>query len=151
MEAVTLSGNDSFILNQRVFTDFADGDFAVLDFNGKIVNLSKGKNGNTVYALDLTGDVAMMTLRILRGSSDDQFLLNLWAQQKSNFAGFALMQGEYIKQLGDGQGNILADTYELSGGVFEENVHAKSNVKGEVEQSISIWKFKFSDAPRTMT
>lgn len=151
MNAVTLSGDDSFILNQRPFKDFADGDFAVLDFPGNIAKIQKGKNGNAIYSLDLQGDIADVSLRLLRGSSDDQFLLNLWSQQKSNFAGFVLLQGEFIKQLGDGQGNITADTYELSGGMFMKNTAAKSNVQGETEQSISIWHFQFSDAPRALT
>ena len=151
MNAVTLSGNDSFIIGGRVLTDLAEGDFAKLDFAGEIAKVVKGKNGNAIYSLNLAGDIANVSIRLLRGSADDQFLLNLWAQQKSNFAGMVLLSGEMIKQLGDGAGNIIFDTYLLSGGIFMKNVAAKSNVAGDTEQSISVWHFDFSDAPRVIT
>lgn len=151
MNSVALSGNDSLIINQRVLADLADGDFAVLTFPENIAKIQKGKNGNAIYALNLQGDVMDLTIRVIRGSDDDQFLLNLWSQQKSNFNGFVLMTGEFIKQLGDGAGNIVSDTYELSGGVFMKNPEAKSNVTGDTEQSITVWHLQFSNAPRAIT
>lgn len=146
----SLSGNDTITINGRVFADFADGDVGALTFPNELAVLKTGKNGNTVYALNETGRQADLTLRVIRGSSDDRFLNGLLAQQKANFAGFVLMNGEFIKKIGDGKGNIASDTYITSGGIFSKQVEAKSNVEGDTEQSLSIYNLKFSNAPRVI-
>ena len=61
------------------------------------------------------------------------------------------MIAEFIKKLGDGQGNILSDIYVLSGGIFMKQVEGKSNVEGDTEQSVAIYMMKFSNAPRALT
>ncbi len=76
---------------------------------------------------------------------------NLITQQQANFAAFPLLQGEFIKQVGDGQGNVASDTYIVGGGVFVKFVEAKSNVEGDTEQSISVYRMKYSNAPRAIT
>ena len=73
------------------------------------------------------------------------------AQQLANFAGFVLLNGTFIKQVGDGKGNITKDTYVCSGGVFTKRVEGKTNTDGETEQSVAIYTFKFSNAPRALT
>ena len=148
--AVAMTGDDTFILNDNVFTDFADGDIGVLDFDGDVAAVKKGKNGNTIYALNTMGLIATFTLRLLKTSGDDIFLNNLLTQQNTNFAAFPLMIGQFIKKVRDGQGNITNDIYVLSGGIFMKNVGAKSNVEGDVDQSVSIYRFKFSNAPRNI-
>jgi hypothetical protein len=90
-------------------------------------------------------------MRLVRGSADDKFLNALLVQQQANFAGMILMQGEFVKQVGDGKGNILNDTYVISGGIFTRQVEAMSNVEGDPVQSVSIYKMKFSNAPRALT
>lgn len=151
MSTIALSGNDTVIINNRIFADFADGNVAELAFPNDIASVKTGKDGNSIYGLNESGKQAEFKLRLIRGSADDKFLNGLLAQQQLNFAGFPLMTGQFIKKIGDGQGNIQSDTYITSGGVFTKQVEAKSNVEGESEQSVSIYTLKFSNAPRVIT
>lgn len=150
MSAVALTGSDSVIINNRSLVDLADGDCVTLEFPNDISNVKIGKNGNAIYGLNQMGNLAEVKIRLIRGSSDDNFMNNLLAQQQANFAGTVLMIGEFIKQLGDGAGNITSDTYILGGGVFQKQVGAKQNVEGDTEQSVSIYMIKFSSAPRVI-
>src|SRR3982750_971575 len=125
MATVAMSGNDTTILNGRILNDFADGNVVELTFPNEIASVKTGKNGNSIYGLNTTGQQAEVKLRMIRGSSDDKFLNGLLVQQNANFAGFPLLVGSFIKRLGDGRGNVLSDTYITSGGVFTKNVEAK--------------------------
>jgi hypothetical protein len=151
MSTVAMTGNDTLILNDRVLADLADGDCAALTYPNELANLKTGKNGNTIYAFNQSGKQCELIIRAIRGSSDDKFLHNLLVQMKSNFAGFSLVQGEFIKQVGDGAGNITSDTYIVSGGIFAKQVEAKSNQEGDVAQSVSEYHVKFSNGDRTIT
>lgn len=151
MSTVALSGSDTIVINNHVFSDLADGDCVALTFPNDIANVKTGKNGNSIYGLNETGKQCEVKLRIVRGSNDDKFMNNLLVQQQANFAGFPLMQGRFVKKLGDGQGNIANDTYIVSGGIFTKIPEAKTNVEGESEQSVAIYTLKFSNAPRAIT
>ena len=151
MSTVSLTGSDSIIINNRPISDLADGDCVNLEFPNEIATLKTGKNGNVIYALNETGRECSVTTRVMRGSADDKFFNNLIALQRGNFAGFLLMTGEFIKKVGDGEGNITNDTYIMSGGIFIKNPSAKNNVEGDTEQSVVIYEMKFSNAPRVLT
>lgn len=151
MSTVALTGSDTTVVDNRILADLADGDAVVLSFPNDIASAKTGKNGNTIYALNESGNQAEVTIRTIRGSADDKFFNNKMAQQQANFAGFVLMSGQFIKKVGDGQGNITSDTYILSGGIFKKKVEAKSNVEGDVEQSVAIYTFVFSNSPRALT
>lgn len=147
MAAVALSGNDTITINNRIIADLADGNCVELTFPNDIANVKIGKNGNAIYGLNTTGQMSEAKLRIIRGSADDQFLNNLLVQQQNNFAGTVLANGQFIKKLGDGQGNITSDTYVMSGGIFSKIPEAKTNVEGETEQSVAIYTMKFANQP----
>lgn len=151
MNTVTLSGNDSTIIDNIPLTDLADGDCTSLTFPNDIASLKTGKNGNSVYSLNESGNQAEMKVRVLRGSADDKRLNAKMVQQQANFAGTVLMQGEFVKKLGDGLGNVTSDTYITSGGIFTKRVEAKTNTDGDTEQSVAIYTIKFSNAPRILT
>lgn len=151
MSTIALSGNDTFVLNDRVFKDFADGNFVELEYPNDIAAVKTGKNGNSIYSLNETGRQADVKLRLIRGSADDKYMQNLLNQQLANFAGTVLNVGELVKQVGDGLGNITADTYIISGGILLKQVPGKSNAEGDIEQSIVMYSMKFSNAPRVLT
>jgi len=151
MSTVSLTGSDSIIINSRVFADLADGNVAELTFPNEIANVKTGKNGNAIYSLNESGKQAVFKIRLIRGSSDDKYMQGLLALQQNNFAEFPLMIASFIKKLGDGSGNVTSDTYIASGGIFTKQVEAKSNVDGEVDQSVSIYEMKFSNSPRVLT
>lgn len=149
--SVSLTGSDTTIINNTVLSDLGDGDCVNLDFPNEIAALKTGKNGNVIYSFNATGKECVVTLRVLRGSKDDKFLNNLLQIQDGNFASTILMTGEFIKKIGDGEGNITNDTYIMAGGIFSKRVVAKNNVEGDTEQSISIYELKFANAPRALT
>jgi hypothetical protein len=151
MATVSLTGSDLIIINQRVISDLADGDVANLEFPNNIAEVKTGKNGNSIYALNESGKNSELTLRVIRGSGDDKFLNQLLSNQNINFASTVLMVGEFVKKVGDGQGNITNDTYVCAGGIFMKLVPAKSNVDGDTGQSVSEYKIKFSNTPRVLT
>lgn len=151
MSTQSLTGSDVAMINNRILSDLADGEVVGLTFPNAISNVKTGKNGNAIYGLNESGKQCEVKIRLIRGSADDKFLNNLLAQQQSNFAAFPLMIGQFIKKIGDGKGNIALDTYIMSGGVFDKQVEAKSNVEGETEQSVSVYSIKFSNAPRIIT
>ena len=151
MAIAALSGNDTVVINNRNFSDFADGNIVELTFPNDIAQVKTGKNGNSIYGLNTTGFQCEMKMRLIRGSSDDQFMNNLLVQQNANFAGTLLLQGQFIKKIGDGQGNITSDTYIVSGGVFTKQVEATSNVEGDALQSVSVYMIKFTNSPRAIT
>lgn len=150
MASIALSGNDVVKINSKILADFADGDVAVLTFPNELAALKTGKNGNTIYALNETGKQAELVLRLVKGSSDDKYLSSLLSSQKNNFSSFILLNGELVKRLGDGAGNIVSDTYIMSGGVFTKEVEAKSNIEGDTNQSVSVYTIRFSRSPRAL-
>lgn len=151
MATVALSGNDTVTINGRILTDLADGMVVELTYPNDIASVKTGKNGNTIYGLNETGKNAETKIRLIRGSADDKFMNGLLTQQQANFAGWPLMIGQFIKKLGDGQGNITSDIYVLSGGIFNKQVEGQSNVEGDVTQSVSIYMMKWSNSPRALT
>lgn len=148
---VSLTGDDTIKINDRIITDFGDGDTAVLDHPNDLIKVKTGKDGNSIYAFDNSGRQCDFTLRLLRGGSDDRFLNNLIALFKNNPAAFSLLTGEFIKNIGDGVGGITQDIYTLSGGAFKRNPNAKENTEGDTEQAMVVWQLIFSNAPRSLS
>lgn len=151
MSAIAMSGNDAITINNTVLTDLADGDCVTLTFPSEIATVKTGKNGNTIYGQNQTGNNAECKLRVIRGSADDKFLNALELQQQANFQGNVNLIGTFVKTIGDGQGNISNDTYILAGGVFQKLNEAKTNVEGDATQSVAEYMIKFASAQRTLT
>jgi len=150
MPTVSLSGNDTVVIKDRVFNNVADGDYFTFTFPNELAAVKTGKNGNSIFALNATGAQAEATLRLIRGSSDDKYLGALLQQQLNGFASFVLLTGTFTKLAGDGQGNLTSDTYLMSGGMFSHQVDAKSNAEGDTDQSVSVYRFRFSNGERAI-
>lgn len=150
MATVSMTGSDTLKINGRILNDLADGDVVALTFPNDIATVKTGKNGNSIYGLNESGKQCEVVVRVIRGSADDKFMLQILSNQQNDFASFVLMTGEFTKRVGDGAGNVKADTYITSGGVFNKPVEAKSNVEGDSEQSVAIYHLKFSNAPRVI-
>lgn len=150
MPSVALSGQDTIVINSRVLQDLVDQNVGALSFANDVMALKTGKNGNSLYALNTTGYQADLVLRVVRGSDDDKFLLGLYNQQQNNFPAFVLMAGSFVKQLGDGAGNITYDTYTCIGGMFKKAQAVTSNPEGNTEQSVTVYEMKFSNTARAL-
>lgn len=148
MSVNTITSDDTLTLFGRVLTDLADGDVSQITFPDNLAELKTGKNGNTIYADNQKGNNAMLVLRVMRGSSDDQFLNTQLLSQLADFPAAILATGSFVKRLGDGQGNVLSDAYTLNGGIFTKEVEGKENVEGNTDQAVAIYNMKFAQAAR---
>lgn len=149
-KSVSLTGNDVIKINNRIFSDLADADAVTLTFPNDLAVVKTGKNGNAIYAKNETGNQAEVVIRVLRGSSDDKYLNNELNTMKNDFSGYVLLNGEFIKKIGDGQGNITNDTYLCTGGVPSKQVEAKTSAEGDTEQSVSVYTIRFAVCERTI-
>jgi len=156
MGGVSLTGNDTIAIGARgaalrIFADLADGDTANIDFPNNLVEAKTGKNGNTIYAFNATGQVANMTIRVLRGSPDDKYLNSEMNLYIADPAAYPLLDGEMIKRIGDGTGAVTNDVYKVNGGVVQKIPVVKENVEGDTEQSVSIYLIMFANTERSLS
>lgn len=150
MAIFTVTSNDTLTLNGHVFNDMALDDVTVISFPNELITRKTGKNGNTIFAQNASGQNADLTLRVNRGSTDDQFMQQLISTAPTDFPSTQLFTGTFVKRLGDGQGNVVSDTYNMSGGVISKQVEGKENVSGDVTQGEAVYLIKFAAAARSI-
>jgi hypothetical protein len=148
MPTVSLTGNDTVIINGTIFNDLADAACAALTFPQTLTTIKTGKNGNSLYAFNTSGKQCKLVLRVIRGSANDKMLNEQLSLYKQNPPAFTLMTGQLVKNVGDGTGNMVHDTYQLSGGIFENETDVSENADGDIEQAVSVYKLAFTNAPR---
>lgn len=154
--SVSLTGKDTIAVGSRgasprILVDLADADTGVLDFPNNLVEAKTGKNGNTIYAFNATGKVVTLNLRVMRGSTDDKYLNSEMNSYLNDPASYVLLDGEVVKRVGDGQGNITNDVYSLDGGIIQKMPAAKENVEGDTEQAVTMWQIIFANSNRGLT
>lgn len=150
MSTVSITGNDTLIINGFNIFDLADGDNCALTHPNEIMSVKTGKNGNTIYALNNTGQQGETVFRVIRGSFSDRFLNRLLKQMQANPAGFVLMSGKFIKRAGNGLGFVTNDTYLLIGGVFFKLVDASSNAEGNTDQAVAVYSLRWGNVVRAI-
>lgn len=150
MTIYVITGSDTLTLFDRVFADFADDDVSTFTFPNDLVTMKTGKNRNTIYSQNEPGANADGVLRFIRGSSDDQFLQGKILEMQQDFVGSVLAAGQFVKRLGDGEGNVIRDVATLAGGVFTREVDVKANVSGDTSQGVAIYNMKFAQATRSI-
>ncbi len=151
MSKISVTGSDVIQIGGRNIADTADGDVGVLDFPNNVVEGKTGKNGNTTFAYNSTGLSATLTLRLLRGSADDKYLNSELALFLSDPPSYAFLRGEFVKRIGDGEGETTNDVYSLNGGVIQKQPNTKDNVEGDTEAAITEWSIFFSNTARSLT
>ncbi|WP_299074735.1 hypothetical protein [uncultured Paraglaciecola sp.] len=149
MPVSTLTAEDTLTLYDRVIVDLADDDVSSLSFNNDLVAVKTGKNKNSIYAKNEMGNNATLTIRLIRGSSDDQFMNSKLVEMQKDFVATSLATGEFVKRLGDGQGNVIRDVYTMQGGTFTRRVDSKENVSGDTEQAVAIYTMVFANVIRS--
>jgi len=147
---IALTGNDSIIIDGLPLVDLANGDVGTLTFPNDITSATTGKNGNSIIALNETGKIAELSIRVLRGSSDDKTLNSKFKTMEADLPSFTLLTGSIVKRIGDGSSNVTEDTYALSGGSFSKRVETTSNVEGDIEQGVSVYNIRFTNSSRNL-
>ncbi len=96
------------------------------------------------------GRIIEVTVRVLLGSSDDKYLNSRLQEQKNAFSDFILVTGSFSKRVGDGQGNINTDVYQMTGGIFKKQVTAKTSTEGDTEQSVAVYMITFGNGDKSI-
>ncbi|MBD3283537.1 hypothetical protein GF396_04515 [Candidatus Pacearchaeota archaeon] len=149
--SVSLTGADIININGRIFKDLADGDCVNLEFPNNLVEAKTGKNGNTIFAFNATGQLVTVTVRLIRGSADDKFLNNQLSIYRQDPARFVLFDGEFTKRAGDGQGSVTDDVYKVGAGLVQKIPATKENQEGDTEQAVSVYQLVFANTDRLLT
>ncbi len=147
--AYALTGKDTISINNIPLTDFADGDIGSIELPNNLFTMQTGKNGNTIFALDESGQNATLTIRVLMSSNDDKRLNGL-IPKSENFAETILLTGAVVKQVGDGQGNVSYNTYTLAGGAISKKPDIKTNVNGDTQQAVVTYVIMFANGNRSI-
>ena len=146
----TVTSNDTLTLGGHVFVDLAEGDITTITFPNALITRKTGKNGNTLFAQNASGLNADLTLRLMRGSADDAYMMGLINTAPTDFPSTVLLAGTFVKRLGDGQGNVVSDTYTLAGGVISKIPEGKENVEGDVSQAVTVYNVIFASGVRSL-
>lgn len=150
MTTYNIVGDDTFTYNGRVLNDFADDDVSTLTFSDDLVKMKTGKNGNSIFAENQPGRNCKVVLRIMIGSSDDVALQADLNQLTRTFSETVLGNGQFVKNVGDGAGNVLRNVFTLEGGILSRNVDAKMNTSGDTNQGVAIYNIMFANAIRSI-
>lgn len=148
MPVNALTGSDTLTLNNRNIINFATDDVSTLDIPNNLVDMKTGKNGNTIFAENAMGFNGTLVIKLMRGSPDDQFVDGILNAMINSYATSVLIQGTFVKQIGDGLGNIINDSYTLSGGQIQKIPAAKSNVVGDTDQATTSYTIIFANVSR---
>lgn len=146
----TITGSDTLTLFDRVFVDIADGDASMITFTNELFNLATGKGGNSVYTKNEAGNNADMNLRLIMNSGDDRFLQQKLKAAQDDFASQELISGQFVKRIGDGEGGVTRNVYDLEGGIFVNKVDVKENLSGDTEQAVSVYRLRFARVNRSV-
>lgn len=150
MNSISLTGADTIVIGGRVLTDFADGDVATLAFPNEVMSVKTGKNGNSIFSLNNTGLQCDLSLRVLRGSDDDKFLNAILSDLLNDPPSFVVLDGQFVKRIGDGSGFVTNDTYIVGGGVPTRQVGAAENAEGNTDPAVAVYEFKFTNTRRAI-
>lgn len=145
-----VAGNDVLIINGVIITGHADGDAFKLEPQGPISQYKISKDGNSILALQNTGILCKLTVRLVRDCLDDRTLNGLLQSWIASPNTFVLLDATYVKSTGDGKGNVTDEVYSLSGGTFETIPSATTNMDGNTEQSVTVYTLWFRNDARLM-
>ena len=148
--SAALTGNDTTILDGRIFKDFAEGDVVTIEYPNNLTEGKVGKNGNVIFAFNSSGKSVNIKIRVLLGSSDDKYLNSRVQEYVNDSASFVFITGEFVKRVGDGKGNISNITYLVDGGVIQKIPGAKENVSGDTEQAVAEYMIFVANADRAI-
>lgn len=149
LNTAVFTGADSLAITKDTLTrnlkNFAQGAIAQVTFNNDIANSDVAKDGGIVSP-DVRGGLAELTVRLLAGSDDDNFFLNEIASYRQNSSGYIMLGATFIKNFGDGRGNVSKRTYTLNGGAVSRIPQFTTDVNGDVEQAINVYLIRFIDS-----
>lgn len=133
-----------------ILSDFADGTVAELTAPNELSNITTGYNGNSLGAHNETGRQRELTLRIVKGSSDDKRFnsnYNLWKNRDIRFRPLTM---SFVKNVAHSDGSVTADTVSCFFGLPSGQPSQTMDLAGNTEQVVSVYTFKFGNSERSM-
>lgn len=134
-------GNQTLILNNRDYKDFADGTIISVTPGGPLADGLVNKDFSLSFVRNIQNFMHTLTIRIKRGSSDDIELNKQYNSLLNNsIASLKLFEGTLSQELGDGYGNISHEVWEIKGGLINDREETIMNVGGEAGQTVIVYK-----------
>jgi len=124
----------------RIFSDFANGNFLGLEFGNQISTREKGRGGS-IITYNTNADQATLTVRLIKGSPDDIFLLGTLGDYDRSPETFVLFAGSLSIKTGDGTGSVTTEQYTLSEGSFLNKPNFTTDTGGDAETGVNVWTF----------
>lgn len=133
-----------------VLSDFADGTVAELSAPNELSSMTTGYNGNSLAAHNEPGRQRELTLRLVKGSSDDkrfnQFY-NLWKNRDLRFRPLSMT---FTKNVGHSDGSITNDKVSCFAGFPAGQPSQMADMAGNTEQVVSVYMIRFGNSERSM-
>lgn len=133
-----------------VLSDFAAGAVAELSAPNDISSTTTGYNGNSLGAHNEPGRQRELSLRLVKGSSDDKRFnknYNLWKDRSIRFKPLKM---SFTKNVAHEDGSITKDTVDCFFGLPSGQPTQVSNTEGDTEQVISVYMIKFGNSERSL-
>lgn len=133
-----------------VLSDFAAGAVAELSAPNDISSTTTGYNGNSLGAHNEPGRQRELSLRLVKGSSDDKRFnknYNLWKDRSIRFKPLKM---SFTKNVAHEDGSITKDTVDCFFGLPSGQPTQVSNTEGDTEQVISVYMIRFGNSERSL-
>jgi len=135
------TGQDILKFGARILSNFADGDVATISYPNDLHGMKIGKYGNAIAAHNEQGNMAELTIRVLKGS-----YVVAW---KNHLPSFAPQNAEFTKVI-TVDNSITNEVTSLDFLIPTRNVDTKDNVEGDTEQSVSVYSFRAGVSNRAL-
>ncbi|MBO7733122.1 MAG: hypothetical protein J6S67_11230 [Methanobrevibacter sp.] len=147
MQAYT--GKDIIKFNDRIGSDFANGDCAIITFPNELHGMANGKDGNSLAAHNEQGNIAELEMRVIKGSGFDKYLNSFVLAWKNHSDEFAPATAELTKMITTEAGKV-SETTSL-GFIFPSNqVETRVNTDGDTDQMVSVYRFRAGTSNRAL-
>lgn len=133
-----------------VLSDFADGTVAELNAPNELSTLTTGYNGNSLGSHNEPGRQRELTLRLVKGSSDDKRMnenYNLWKNRDIRFKPFTMT---FTKNVAHGTGAATNDKVSCYFGLPTGQPAQVSDMNGNTDQVVSVYTIRFGNSERSM-
>ena len=133
-----------------ILSDFADGTVAELAAPNELSTITTGYNGNSLGSHNEPGRQRELTLRLVKGSSDDKRINKNYNMWKNRDLRFKPLKMTFTKNVAHGDGSVTKDTVECFFGLPTGQPGQMQDTAGNTEQVISIYSIRFGNSERSM-
>lgn len=133
-----------------ILSDFADGTVAELSAPNELSAITTGYNGNSLGSHNEPGRQRDLTIRVIKGSSDDKRLntsYNLWKNRDRSFKPFSMA---FTKNIAHSDGTLTNDKVSCWFGLPTGQPTQMFDTAGNTEQVVSVYTIRFANSERSM-